>query len=99
MDLVTYWSGEDFVGWHADEKQGEVLILSIVTDSQNGTRPIFIKPKTNSMLPLQEGDEEIIIFVGQGDAYEMDGEFFHLFVSLCHHFLFCSMISLWWWWW
>ena len=74
MDLVSYQSGEDFMGWYTDEIQGEVLILSIVTDLQNGTRPVLIKPKANAKLPLQEeGDEEIIIFVGQqGDVYEIE---------------------------
>jgi hypothetical protein len=32
----------------------------------------LIRPKGH--YPLQDGDEEIIVFVGQGDAYEMDGK-------------------------
>lgn len=69
--LVSYRDGDDHMTWSSNSEQGEVLILGIVVESQTCTRPILIRPKDNS--PLQDGDEEIIVFVGQGDAYEMDG--------------------------
>lgn len=71
--LVTYRTGNDHMAWNSNCDQSEVLILCIIADSQNCTRPILIRPKGHD--PLQEGDEEIIVFVGQGDAYEMDGKF------------------------
>jgi len=71
-NLVCYRTGEDNMIWHSNCDQGEVLILCIVVESRNCTRPILIRPKGHN--PLQDGDEEIIVFVGQGDAYEMDGQ-------------------------
>lgn len=71
-NLVNYRTGNDHMAWNSNCEQHEVLILCIIADSQNCTRPILIRPKGHD--PLQEGDEEIIVFVGQGDAYEMDGE-------------------------
>lgn len=71
-NLVCYRTGEDHMAWNSNCEQGEVLILCIITESKNCTRPILIRPKGH--LPLQDGDEEIIVFVGQGDAYEMDGQ-------------------------
>ena len=71
-NLVCYRTGNDHMAWNSNCDQNEVLILCIVADSQNCTRPILIRPKGHD--PLQEGDEEIIVFVGQGDAYEMDGK-------------------------
>jgi hypothetical protein len=73
---VCYRTGEDHMAWNSNCEQGEVLILCIITESQNCTRPILIRPKGHN--PLQDGDEEIIVFVGQGDAYEMDGKYFNL---------------------
>lgn len=70
--LICYRTGEDHMSWSSNFEQGEVLILSTIIESQACTRPILIRPKDNC--PLQEGDEEIIVFVGQGDAYEMDGK-------------------------
>ncbi len=71
-NLVGYRTGEDHMAWHSNCDQGEVLILCIVVESRNCTRPILIRPKNH--ISLQDGDEEIIVFVGQGDAYEMDGK-------------------------
>lgn len=71
-NLVCYRTGEDHMAWNSNCEQAEVLILCIIAESKNCTRPILIRPKGH--LPLQDGDEEIIVFVGQGDAYEMDGQ-------------------------
>ena len=71
-NLVCYRTGNDHMAWNSNCDQNQVLILCIIADSQNCTRPILIRPKGHD--PLQEGDEEIIVFVGQGDAYEMDGK-------------------------
>jgi len=71
-NLVCYRNGDDHMAWNSNCEQGEVLILCIIAESKNCTRPILIRPKGH--YPLQDGDEEIIVFVGQGDAYEMDGK-------------------------
>jgi len=71
--LVYYRDGNDHTTWHADDTQGEALVLCIVVESQAYARPILVKPKTLDG-GFKDGDEEIIIFVGQGDAYEMDGQ-------------------------
>jgi hypothetical protein len=82
-NLVCYRTGEDHMAWNSNCEQGEVLILCIITESKNCTRPILIRPKGH--LPLQDGDEEIIVFVGQGDAYEMDGKL--QIVIVLNHFV------------
>mmetsp|Transcript_11487 Transcript_11487/g.17385 ORF Transcript_11487/g.17385 Transcript_11487/m.17385 type:complete len:566 (+) Transcript_11487:589-2286(+) len=71
-NLLYYRDGNDHTTWHSDDTQGEALILCIVVESHAFARPILVKPKTTG--GFQDGDEEIIIFVGQGDAYEMDGQ-------------------------
>jgi hypothetical protein len=73
-NLVYYRDGNDHTTWHSDDTQGEQLILCIVVDSESHARPVLVKPKTKTDGDFQDGDEEIIIFVGQGDAYEMDGK-------------------------
>jgi hypothetical protein len=78
--LVCYRNGEDHMTWSSNVEQGEVLILCIIVESQTCTRPILIRPKDNA--PLQDGDEEIIVFVGQGDAYEMDGMSFFFLLNI-----------------
>jgi len=71
-ELAIYKDGNDHYDWHADDTQNEALVLSIMTESSQSSRPILIRPKRNDGV-FQEGDEEIFIFAGQGDAYEMDG--------------------------
>ena len=83
VDLVSYRNGKEHIPWHSNDTQGEVLILCIVLKSHKSLehiRPILVKPKSN-LKPLEDGDEEIIIFVGEGDAYEMDGRPFSLFFT------------------
>ncbi len=79
-NLLYYRDNQDHTSWHADDSQGEALILCIVVDSESNTRPILVKPKTD--IGFRDGDEEIIIFVGQGDAYEMDGKFAYLHMGM-----------------
>jgi alkylated DNA repair dioxygenase AlkB len=57
------------MGWHCDNNQNESLILCVVLTSLE-SRPVHIRPDGSP----EEGDEEIIIFVGKGDSYSMDGE-------------------------
>lgn len=90
--LVCYRNGEDHMTWSSNVEQGEVLILCIIVESQTCTRPILIRPKDNA--PLQDGDEEIIVFVGQGDAYEMDGTSFFFLLNIIKIVMFPTNIRL-----
>jgi hypothetical protein len=69
VEAIMYRDGNDGVGWHCDNNQNESLILCVVLKSLE-SRPVHIRPDG----PPEEGDEEIIIFVGEGDSYSMDGE-------------------------
>jgi len=44
VDLIVYREGKDKIGWHADDTQGEDLILSVVIDTDE-RRVIKIRPK------------------------------------------------------
>ena len=60
---MVYRDGNDHYDWHADDTQGEVLILGIVTESSPSGRPILIRPKKELGGEFQDGDEEIVVFV------------------------------------
>jgi len=64
-----YRDGNYGVGWHCDSNQNESLILCVVLKSLESC-PVHIRTDG----PPKEGDEEIIILVGEGDSYSMDGE-------------------------
>ena len=79
VHMIMYRDGEDKMGWHSDDTQGESLIISVVLESTfdinipNHTRPVMIKNKWKDCLE-KVGDEKIIrLFPCQGDAYMMDG--------------------------
>ena len=78
VHIVLYRNGSDRIGWHADDTQGEKNILSlIVSGVMDSPRVVKVRPKHLSKSPgdkFQDGDEEIQIFPGVGDAYEMDGQ-------------------------
>ena len=69
VEDIMYRDGNDGVGWHCDNNQNESMILSVVLKSIESS-PVQIRPDD----PPEEGDEEIIIFVGKGDSYSIDGE-------------------------
>eukprot|EP00804_Cyclotella_cryptica_P011375 CCRYP_016037-RA/>CCRYP_016037-RA protein AED:0.06 eAED:0.06 QI:353/1/1/1/1/1/10/132/1126 len=71
VDLVAYKDGEDRMGWHADDTQGEALVVCVVVSCPE-PRPLRIRPKKRYR-PLSDGDEEIEIAPSAGDAYDMDG--------------------------
>jgi alkylated DNA repair dioxygenase AlkB len=74
VNPVLYRDGRDHMGFHADNDQGEELILSVLVSSpENATRRVRvreIRPKGKS---AQKGDEELELFLDAGDAYSMDG--------------------------
>jgi hypothetical protein len=69
VDLIVYKDGSDSIGWHADDTQGEDLVLAVVVESHE-MRPLKIRPAKSKS--LSDGDEEIELFIGEGDAYAMD---------------------------
>ena len=78
VDVVLYRDGDDKIGFHADDTQGESTILCVVVDSPEKIRKVEVRSKRKSKqgepIELQDGDEEIELFVGAGDSYEMDGK-------------------------
>ena len=81
VHVIMYRDGTDKMGWHADDTQGESLILTVVLESptvimksdvRNSCRPVLIKTKWNKH-DKTVGDEFIRLFPSQGDAYMMDG--------------------------
>jgi len=73
VDLIVYKDGEDSIGWHADNTQGESVVLCVVVDSPGAPRPVHIRPNKRTKL-LADGDEEVQLYVREGDAYDMDGK-------------------------
>lgn len=80
VDVVAYRDGRDSIGFHADNDQGEELILTVlVTSSPKPRRVVFKRMQEDGEKSkhLRDGDEEIELCLGAGDAYYMDGEFDH----------------------
>ncbi|KAL3791788.1 hypothetical protein ACHAW5_009421 [Stephanodiscus triporus] len=73
VDLIAYRDGEDGIGWHADDTQGESVVLCVVVDAPGEPRPVHVRPNVRAGGPLSDGDEEIQLYVGEGDGYDMDG--------------------------
>ena len=89
VDVVAYRDGHDSCGWHADDTQGETLIVAVVLQSSGGLRSVKFRPKKpndkyddgygkkrKAKQPgeraLSNGDEELELWIGEGDAYSMD---------------------------
>ena len=51
---------------------GESVVLCVIVDAPGEARPVYIRPNKRSKM-LSNGDEEIQLYMGQGDAYDMDG--------------------------
>ncbi|KAH8045642.1 SET domain-containing protein [Aureococcus anophagefferens] len=45
VDVVCYRDGRDSCGWHADDTQGETLVLAVVLESVGGPRRVQLRPK------------------------------------------------------
>ncbi|GMH99295.1 hypothetical protein TrST_g3156 [Triparma strigata] len=69
VDLIVYRDGNDSMGFHSDDNQGETSVLALVVECKEA-RPVYIRPHRN--VARAEGDEEVQLFVRQGDAYELD---------------------------
>ena len=70
VDLIVYRDGRDSIGWHADDTQAETCVLAVVVES-DGMRPVCIRPNKR-VRDLEDGDEEVELYPGQGDGYELD---------------------------
>lgn len=64
---VFYRNGLDRIGAHADDDQGETLIVSAIV-LQDRPRKLVIRPKQ------MRAEEKVELLLGAGDVYEMDGE-------------------------
>ena len=75
VDCIVYRDGKDSIGWHADDTQGEDRVLSLIVHSEHRRQPRVLKIISNDAKEKnpQVGDEEIWLYPGIGDAYEMDG--------------------------
>lgn len=68
-DAIVYRNGDDNIGWHSDDTQGESKVTCIVPECPGERpRPVYVRPKKKAKTPLQDGDEEIQLFVRQGDG-------------------------------
>ena len=65
-DAIVYRNGNDNIGWHSDDTQGESKVMCIVPESPDISRPVHIRPKRTATKILMDGDEEIQLFVRQG---------------------------------
>ena len=82
VEIILYRDGKDKIGKHADDTQGESLIVSVVAQTDI-SRVIKIVPKGNYHCSAagrgqggahdEEQDETITLTVNEGDGYVMDG--------------------------
>jgi 2OG-Fe(II) oxygenase superfamily len=82
VDSICYRNGDDKIGFHADNDQGEEYIVTLVVDCPAGPRKIVFQPNKKIMKALrQRGNrqgqreppvEQIELFLGSRDLYTMD---------------------------
>jgi len=75
LSLSTFRLGCPFnlTGFHADNNQGEKVILTVIAASPDEPRRVAIKTDTQQSL-TQHNDIKINLYLDTGDAYVMDGE-------------------------
>lgn len=67
VNPVLYRDSKDGMGGHADDDQGETVILCLVLASPDTARPVVIAPSTKGS-KLRDGDERIELVLRAGDA-------------------------------
>jgi alkylated DNA repair dioxygenase AlkB len=72
VDMIAYKDGCDSIGWHCDDTQGESIVVCVVVDAPGEIRPLHIRPNKRAK-KLSQGDEEIQLFIAEGDGYDMNG--------------------------
>jgi len=73
LDMLLYRDGEDGINWHADDTQAEDTVLCLVVQSDENPRAVCIQPSDDP----KEGDQQVELFPGTGDAYMFDGKSMH----------------------
>ena len=73
--VIIFRDGKDHINWHADDTQGESVIISITVDSPNEPRKLRVRVSGGNMSSLVEGDEELELCLGAGDGYVMDSKY------------------------
>jgi hypothetical protein len=80
VNPVIYRSGRDRMGMHADDDQGEEIIMTTIVDGPvDNPRPLVIQPTVCKKGRAQKDllnamDEKIELFLCPGDVYHMDGK-------------------------
>jgi len=82
INPVYYRDGNDHIGFHADNDQGEEKIMSVLVQSPPKDRKVEIWPKEsktkkrgkNGKRSISHGDKRIQLFLRAGDGYDMNGE-------------------------
>ncbi|KAL7578972.1 hypothetical protein ACA910_019019 [Epithemia clementina (nom. ined.)] len=78
VNLICYRDGQDKMGLHADDDQGEEKIMAVMIASPLVARRVLIqtaetKGKASNADDGEIVEEQIELFLRPGDAYEMDG--------------------------
>jgi alkylated DNA repair dioxygenase AlkB len=76
VNVVFYRDGKDRIGFHADDDQGESMILVVIPSSPQGSRTVVIQTKKKKKADFVDGDEQFELLLSAGDGYDMDGKFF-----------------------
>ena len=92
VHMMFCHGGEDSIGWHADDTQGESLIIAVVLECPTievkggniQVRPVLVK--TNHKFGTYcAGEEKFRLYPASGDAYIMDSEFKMFSPPLCFY--------------
>jgi alkylated DNA repair dioxygenase AlkB len=79
--VVMYRDGQDNMGAHSDDDQGETCIFTVIIKAPTKGRAVLIEPKN-----VKDGSARFELWPKRGDAYEMDGALY-LFVRMQSSFL------------
>ena len=69
IEVIVYASGEDSIGWHADDSQGETDIVCMTLQTANDPRQVHIKAVGKGPV-----GSAFRLKLGKGSIYYMNGE-------------------------
>ena len=75
VDVIYYRNGNDKIGWHADDNQGEDIIFAVVIQTDEN-RKVCVRQTKDKKEKNKHGDKVLQLFFLNGDGYSMDGEFY-----------------------